>query len=68
MNVLASKIVEIATEGEPTPPPVEKNQHAVALRRLGGQKGGKARAEQPTLLQQKEIAKKAAKARWSKKL
>ena len=67
LNFLASKIVEIVTEGEPAPPPDEKNPHAVALGRLGGQKGGKARAEKLTAEQRKEIAKKAAKARWSKK-
>jgi hypothetical protein len=67
LNLLASKIVEIVTEGEPAPPPDEKNPHAVALGRLGGQKGGKARAEKLTPEQRKEIAKKAAKARWSKK-
>jgi hypothetical protein len=68
LNVLASKIVEIATEGEPeTPAPEDqKNPHAVALGRLGGQKGGKARAEKLTQEQRKEIAKKAAKARWGK--
>jgi len=67
LNFLASKIVEIVTEGEPAPPADEKNPHAVALGRLGGQKGGKARAEKLTAEQRKEIAKKAAKARWSKK-
>lgn len=43
-----------------------KNPNAVALGRLGGLKGGKARAEQLTPEQRKEIAKKAAKSRWSK--
>jgi hypothetical protein len=66
LNVLASKIVEIATEGEPTPPQDEKNPHAVALGRLGGKKGGKARAEKLTPEERKDIAKKAAKARWGK--
>ena len=41
-----------------------KNPHAVALGRLGGLKGGKARAEKLTPKQRKEIAKKAAQARW----
>lgn len=35
--------------------------------RLGGLVGGKARAEKLTKEQRKEIAKKAAKARWEKK-
>lgn len=43
-----------------------KNPHAVALGKLGGSKGGKARAAKLTPEQREEIAKKAAKARWSK--
>ena len=45
----------------------EKNPAAVELGRLGGLKGGKARAEKLTPEQRKEIARKAAKARWEKK-
>ena len=45
----------------------EKNPAAVALGRLGGLKGGKARAKALTPQQRSEIAKKAATARWSKK-
>jgi len=69
LNVLASTIVKIATEGEPeTPAPEDqKNPHAVALGRLGGQKGGKARAQKLTPEQRSEISRKAAQARWSKK-
>ena len=44
----------------------EKNPAAVALGRLGGLKGGKARAESLSAKKRKEIAQKAAKARWSK--
>jgi hypothetical protein len=44
----------------------EKNPAAVALGRLGGLKGGKARAEKLSPKKRKEIALKAAKARWSK--
>lgn len=43
-----------------------KNPHAVALGRLGGLKGGKARASKLTPEQRKEIAKKGAQARWNK--
>ena len=43
-----------------------KNPHAVALGRLGGLKGGKARFEKLTPEQRKEIAKKAANKRWGK--
>jgi hypothetical protein len=69
LNVLASEIVKIATEGEPETPAEEdqKNPHAVALGRLGGKKGGKARAKKLTPEERKEIAKKAARARWEKK-
>jgi len=65
VNVLASQIVEEAT-GEPTPKPEDatKNPAAVALGRLGGLKGGKARANSLTPEKRKEIAKKAAQARW----
>jgi hypothetical protein len=68
LSLLAKKIVEVATEGEPLEPPSEKNPHAVALGRLGGKKGGKARAEKLTPEQRKEIAKKAARARWPEKI
>ena len=42
----------------------EKNPAAVALGRLGGLKGGKARAEKLSAARRNEIAKKAAQARW----
>ena len=46
-----------------------KNPAAVALGRLGGgPKGGKARMAQLTAEQRRELAKKAARARWRKKL
>lgn len=44
-----------------------KNPAAVALGRLGGLKGGKARAEKLSASERKRIAAKAAKARWAKK-
>jgi hypothetical protein len=44
-----------------------KNPNAVALGRLGGLKGGKARAEKLSPEKRKEIAQKAAKKRWDKK-
>ncbi len=43
-----------------------KNSVAVALGRLGGKKGGKARAAKLTKKQRSEIARKAAAARWKK--
>lgn len=42
----------------------KKNVHAVALGRLGGKRGGAARARKLTPERRKEIAKKAAEARW----
>src|SRR5690349_5028670 len=42
----------------------EKNPHAVALGRRGGQKGGPARAKALSPEQRREIAKKAAVTRW----
>jgi len=75
INILAKSIVARATHEELLPEPVkehlptikEKNPAAVALGRLGGLKGGKARAEKLSAKKRKEIAKKAAKVRWSKK-
>jgi hypothetical protein len=64
INVLASQIVAEATV-EPTR---EKNPAAVALGRLGGLKGGKARAEKLSAKKRKAIAQKAAKTRWAKKI
>ena len=43
-----------------------KNPAAVALGRLGGKKGGKARAEKLSARKRKQIAQKAAAARWHK--
>lgn len=45
-----------------------KNFDAKALGRLGGLKGGKARASKLTPEQRSEIAKKAAKTRWANHL
>ena len=62
INEVAASIV-----GQATPEPAdEKNPHAVALGRLGGLKGGRARAEKLTPEKRKEIATKAAHKRWSK--
>lgn len=53
------------TLNEPKPEP-KKNPHAVALGKLGGAKGGPARAKKLTKAERSEIGKKAAKARWKK--
>lgn len=47
------------------PPAREKNLAAVALGRLGGLKGGPARAAKLSPEQRREIAQKAARARWA---
>jgi site-specific recombinase XerD len=44
-----------------------KNPHAVALSRLGARKGGLARAAKLTAQERREIATKAALARWRKR-
>jgi hypothetical protein len=77
-NSLAARIVALST-GQPEPditghsnrdttadpkPDREKNPAAVALGRLGGLKGGKARAAKLTPRKRKAIARKAARARW----
>ena len=55
----------ISLEGKYTKKP-QKNPAAVALGRLGGLKGGKARAAKLTTKQRKAIAKQAARARWKR--
>ena len=82
LNQLAASIVAEATgeeapdfedDEEPDEPeaeeptPSEKNPAAVALGRLGGKKGGKARAASLTPEERREIAKKAAAKRWGDK-
>ena len=64
VNQFAIFIVDQSTSDEPKQEH-EKNPAAVALGRLGGLKGGKARAESMTPERRKEIAKKAAEVRWS---
>ena len=60
INVIASQIVDKATDEAH----IVKNPAAVALGRLGGLKGGRVRAEKLSPEKRKEIAKKAAQARW----
>jgi hypothetical protein len=67
-NEMAYAIAQaMAQVDEPTKEPTIKNPAAVALGRLGGLKGGKARAEKLSAKKRKEIAQKAAKTRWAKK-
>lgn len=64
-NVTAFNTVMMAIGEMEAPKPPEKNQAAVTLGRLGGLKGGKARAAKLTPEQRKRIAQQAASARWS---
>jgi hypothetical protein len=66
-NQLAKYIVDLSTRETPSPAPPEKNPAAVALGRLGGLKGGNARAKKLSKKQKSEIAQKAALARWQVK-
>jgi hypothetical protein len=66
-NKRAKSIVDIAT-GETTDQQIDPiKAAAAALGRKGGLKGGKARAKSLSAKQRKEIAKKAAAARWGTK-
>jgi hypothetical protein len=68
LSQLAKSIVDKATtDSEDTENTVPgKNPAAVALGRLGGLKGGKARAQSLTAERRKEIAQKAINKRWGK--
>jgi hypothetical protein len=66
-NQLAKLMVDIASgeESEPKdngPAPLTPAERG----KMGGEKGGKARAKAMTAEERSEIAKKAAKARWSR--
>ena len=63
-NQLAKLIVDVAT-GERNDAPAAEPVNEFA--RAGGLKGGKARAENLSPDRRREIARKAAKARWSVK-
>src|SRR5579863_10337301 len=66
INQMAASIIgRVTGETETQKAPI-KDPAAVALGRKGGLKGGKARAEKLSPRKRKEIAKKAAKARWAK--
>jgi hypothetical protein len=67
LNKLAASIVADATDGRSTEETLlaeGKNPAAVALGKLGGLKGGAARAAALSTERRKEIAEKAARARW----
>lgn len=66
INQLAKVITDKTTKENTSMPKKEKNPAAVALGRLGGKKGGPARAAKLTANQRKTIAKNAAIKRWKK--
>jgi hypothetical protein len=66
-NQLAKLMVDLATSDDKEQSAQHaKNPAAVALGRLGGAKGGKARAERLSADGRHQIAAKAARARWNK--
>ena len=76
LNVRAADTVARATGQElefaletpqtPEPTPEERHAAAVALGRLGGKKGGPARAKKMSAEERQESARKAAQARWQR--
>lgn len=69
-SVIAHRVVEEATQenddvvSEPEEPKETKKPDYAALGKLGGKKGGPARAKKLTAEQRSEIARRAARARW----
>ena len=64
---LAKLVGDIATGQTSDTEPDPRNPAAVALGKLGGARGGKARADKLTPAKRREIARKAAQIRWLKK-
>jgi hypothetical protein len=68
-NQRAHEVVRLLTEEPESPSGAKrKNPAAVKLGRLGGLKGGRARADKLSPEERRDSAKKAAKARWRKAL
>jgi len=66
VNSIAFRVMQEATEKTQKTEEPQKNPAAVALGKLGGAKGGPARAAALTPKKRSSIAKKAASARWDK--
>ena len=70
-NQLAKRMVDILTgqveDREPTPEQLGKEPAAVARGKLGGVKGGSARAANMTAKQRSDSARNAARKRWGQK-
>ena len=71
LNLMAKSIIDEATNetqsSEDQTQYQGKNPAAVELGRLGGLKGGRARAEKLSAKRRKDIAIKAARSRWDKR-
>lgn len=67
-NQLAKNIVEIATGAVADSPQDSAASPEATLGRLGGLKGGRARAEKLSPERRAEIARTAAASRWGKKV
>jgi hypothetical protein len=65
INQMAANVMALTT-GTKLAEESKKNPAAVALGRLGGLKGGKARAAKLSSARRKAIAKKSAASRWKK--
>ena len=65
-NQIAARIID-AVSGDLPVEESGKNPAAVALGKLGGLKGGKARAKSLSAKKRVEIARKAARKRWGKR-
>jgi hypothetical protein len=65
-NQLAKLIVDMSTGEVPNDSPKEPESPATQARRKGGLKGGKARAEKLSATSRREIARRAAAARWKR--
>ncbi|MDQ6886229.1 MAG: hypothetical protein M3068_02935 [Gemmatimonadota bacterium] len=73
VNQIAARIIAQASTERPSQSRlrtvannVQKNPAAVSLGRLGGKKGGKARAAKLSAERRSEIARNAAKQRWAR--
>lgn len=66
-NQRARAILDVALGESDAPMESEKDPRAVELGRLGGLKGGKARAEKLSQERRTEIARKAAAKRWEER-
>ncbi len=66
-NQIAARVIAAST-GQPIPEAVDakklRSEAASILGKLGGSKGGKIRAQNLSSTRRREIAKKAARARW----